>query len=91
MMVAGGWAPNQGRITGTVYDKASPTNAPVVERVFLRRRLDHVLSGVTVSSAAGRYEFLYIDRGYEYYVYSIDRDRVYDLVGHSGITPDPMP
>ena len=34
MMVAGGWAPNQGRITGTVYDKASPTNAPVVERVF---------------------------------------------------------
>lgn len=83
--------PYDGRVVGHVYDKASPSNLPIVERVFLRRRIDHVLIGSMLSDAAGRYEFRFVDRRFEYYVYSLDRDRLYDMSGHSGIVPDPMP
>lgn len=83
--------PFDGRVVGHVYDKSSPSNTPIVERVFLRRRIDHALIGIKLSGADGRYEFRYVDRRYDYYVYSLDRHRVYDPDARDGIIPDLMP
>jgi len=81
----------RGRIVGTVKEKHSPSDTPVVRRVRLFDDRSGVLYKETWSDAAtGAYAFDYIDEGRTYTVLSYDHTLNFRAVVADRITPEIM-
>lgn len=82
-MVCGGL----GVIAGTVKEKASPANLPLVRRVSLFTQKNKMLVGTTVSDANGNYIFRNLDTRLKYYTTSHDPSGSYNGVIADHLTP----
>lgn len=75
----------RGVVTGTVKNKATPANVPVVRRVRLYRDVDGVLVGETWSNDAGAYAFSGLDPAATYTAISYDHTGLLESVCASGL------
>lgn len=79
------------RITGTVKEKSSPSNLPMVRKVRLHREMDGRLIRETWSDASGNYAFNSIRGDATYFTTSFDYLKNYRAVIADGLTPELMP
>ena len=79
-----------GRIVGTVMEKRSPSNSPLVRRVRLHKSRDGRPLAETWSSATGDYVFRNIDSAENYYVVAFDHLGNYRGVIADNLTPEIM-
>ena len=81
-----------GRITGTVKEKASPTNLPVHRRVVLIDEVTRYQVAETWSDAtSGVYTFANLEPAFKYTVLAYDYTGAYRGVMADGQTPELMP
>lgn len=79
------------RVVGTVKEKATPANVPVVRRVRLCRMRDGVFIRETWSAPDGSYVFDSIDGAETYYVVSFDHTGNFNAAVADRLVPEPMP
>lgn len=80
------------RVTGTVTEKALPSNSPLRRRVRLHRENDgRLIREVWSDATTGEYAFNYIRGDAKYTVVTYDYTNSYRAVIADNITPDPMP
>ncbi len=77
----------RGHIVGTVKEKATPSNLPVIRRVRLHETKSGILIKETWSDAAGNYTFAYIDPACPYYVVAFDHTGKYRGVVADALIP----
>jgi hypothetical protein len=80
-----------GQIVGTVKEKNTPANTPLVRRVRLVHERTGNLVRETWSDAAGNYAFTELDTSAAYTVLSYDHLHNYRAVIADNLTPEPMP
>lgn len=79
-----------GKIVGTVKEKSTPTNVPLVRRVQLYSEVTRLLVGETWSDSAGTYAFTGIDMLQKYTVISYDHTGIYRAVVADNLSPEMM-
>ncbi|MBL0422573.1 hypothetical protein JI739_19670 [Ramlibacter sp. AW1] len=80
-----------GRITGTVKEKASPVNAPVVRKVVLIDQASQRVLRTAWSDGAGNYVFDQVNPERLYTVVSYDHTGAYRAVIADSLKPTPYP
>lgn len=76
----------RGRIVGTVKEKNTPVNTPLARRVRLYRDRDGMLIAETFSTAAGDYEFLYLEENEAYTAIAYDHMHNHRAVAADNLT-----
>ena len=79
------------KVVGTVAEKASPTNLPLVRRVMLIDEQSHRVVRETWSDAAGNYSFDSVNANTTYTVLAYDHTETYRAVVADRVLPEAMP
>ena len=79
------------KVVGTVAEKASPTNLPLVRRVMLIDEQSHRVVRETWSDAAGNYTFTSVRSATTYTVLAYDHTETYGTVVADRVLPEAMP
>ncbi len=77
-----------GIVYGSVQQKGTPTNLPLVRKVRLHREVDGLPLRETWSNAAGNYEFADLSLDYKYTAIAYDHTHDYRAVIADNLTPE---
>ena len=77
----------RGSVRGTVKEKATPANLPLVRRVVLYRQREYLPLAEAWSAADGSYVFDLVDESEKYFVVAFDHTGTYRGVVADNLTP----
>lgn len=80
----------RGSVSGSVKQKGTPSDTPVVRRVRLHQMRSGTLVAETWSTPNGDYQFKYLDTAEKYYAIAFDHLGNYRGVVADNLTPEPM-